>query len=119
MVEQVSRPFFLSVFGVVPGVPASGRLDHILLADQQQVADNQLENRMKLEPVHDEPAANKAPPKTGNPLFDVGNSFFNTFQRANDATNGLYCVKQYMVNRVWDRFRLTVRQIMKSIPTMV
>lgn len=115
MVEQVSRPFFLSIFGVVPGLPASGRLEQRLL--DLRSSEDQPENRIKFEPMQDA-LPHPSPPKTGNLFFDAGNSFFSIFQRSNDATHGLFCAKQYMVNKVWERFRSTVRMAMKSIPTM-
>nr|CAG4643396.1 EOG090X0ALT [Ilyocryptus agilis] len=129
MVEQVSRPVFLSVFGVVPGVPASGRLDHLLLiASKQRPAQGIPQSRNKLVPLGPGkagspkfPAAQHLPPptvvKTGNPFFDFGNSIVSTFQRATDATHGLYCAKQYMVNKMWDGFRGTMRRMMRSIPS--
>jgi len=119
MVEQVSRPFFLSVFGIVPGVPASGRMDPAtLFADNEDNNHrNHLENRLKsVEPPS--PIYNKNQlPKTGNLLFDFGNSLVATFQRASDATSALYCVKQYMANKVWDRYRGSVRKVLKVIPS--
>jgi len=115
MVEQVSRPFFLSIFGVVPGLPASGRLDRRLLDVKHN--EDPLENRIKFEPMQDA-LPYTTPPKTGNIFFDAGNTFFSIFQRANDATHSLFCAKQYMVNKVWERFRFVVRKAMKSIPTM-
>lgn len=131
MVEQVSRPVFLSVFGVVPGVPASGRLDHLLLIASKERPTEQkspfgTESRNKLQPL-DQPlrtgssrptlAVHHHPPKTGNKFFDIGNSFFSTIQRANDATHGLYCAKQYAVNKMWDMFRGAMRRMMRAIPS--
>lgn len=126
MIEQVSRPVFLSVFGVVPGVPASGKLDHLLLMASKERPDNSLiakspeiEWRNKLQ--SDANAANAIDDqplnvKTGNAFFDFGNMIFGTFQRANDATHGLYCAKQYFVNKMWDRFRGGMRRMMRTIP---
>lgn len=125
MVEQVSRPFFLSVFGVVPGVPASGRMDPRLLFatdDDDLDGDDRMDNRLKSD---SKPAQYRVPssvwektsatPATGNTFYDMGNAVFATLQRASDATNSLYCVKQYAVNKVWDRFRVSVRSMLKSI----
>lgn len=144
MVEQVSRPVFLSLFGVVPGVPASGRLDHLLLIASKERARpvtspsnaiglGNTESRNKLTPLDQPPpppqwmsAPNGLkhrhkqhfhPAKTGNAFFDLGNAFFGTIQRANDATHGLYCAKQYVVNRMWDQFRGTMRRMMRAIPS--
>ena len=137
MVEQVSRPVFLSVFGVVPGVPASGRLDHLLLiASKERVrpaasppsnALRDTESRNKLTQLDQPPPPPYwlvkqqkqpfQPAKTGNSFYDLGNAFFGTIQRANDATHGLYCAKQYVVNRMWDGFRVTMRRMMRAIPS--
>lgn len=137
MVEQVSRPLFLSVFGVVPGVPASGRLDHLLLIASKSRPSPTIfsppsqslfgtESRNKLQPL-DQPLRQSLPievvshsyqpVKTGNWFFDLGNTFFGTVQRANDATHGLYCAKQYAVNKMWDVFRGGMRRMMRSIPS--
>lgn len=112
MIEQVSRPVFLSIFGVVPGVPASGKLDHLLVLASK---DRKPEFRNKLVPI--EPTRPVPVIKTGNPFFDFGNSIVATFQRASDATHGLYCVKQYMVNKMWDGFRGSMRRMMRAIPS--
>lgn len=121
----MSRPFFLSVFGVVPGVPASGRMDPRLLFatdDDDLDGDDRMDNRLKSD---SKPAQYRVPssvwektsatPATGNTFYDMGNAVFATLQRASDATNSLYCVKQYAVNKVWDRFRVSVRSMLKSI----
>jgi hypothetical protein len=130
MIEQVSRPVFLSIFGVVPGVPASGKLDHLLMMSSQnpEVSENEIgmrppEFRNKLVPIDPirssnsllEPAITLS---TGNSFFDFGNSVVATFQRASDATHGLYCIKQYAVNKMWDLFRGSMRRMMRAIPNV-
>ena len=118
LVEQASRPFFLSVFGVVPGIPASGRMDpRILFAvdNNLEQGGQHLENRIKSEMPVRKVAPLPAPPKTGYFLYDVGNSVVSHFQRASDATHGAYCFKQYFVNKAWDRFRGSVRSMLKTI----
>lgn len=127
MIEQVSRPVFLSIFGVVPGVPASGKLDHLLLMGSKnpEVSENSIglrppEFRNKLVPIDPiRSSTSLLEPltlSTGNSFFDFGNSVVATFQRASDATHGLYCVKQYTVNKMWDLFRGTMRRMMRAIP---
>jgi len=121
MIEQVSRPVFLSVFGIVPGVPASGKLDHLLLIASKErpkteLKTNSLEWRNKLQSVSAGHVVSQPNIKTGNPFYDFGNMIVGTFQRANDATHGLYCAKQYMVNKMWDRFRNGMRRMMRTIP---
>lgn len=116
MIEQVSRPVFLSVFGVVPGVPAAGKLDHLLLIAGKE-RNKPPQSRNKLVPI--EPHRNKIPViKTGNSFFDFGNKVVATFQRASDATHGLYCIKQYAVNKMWDGFRGSMRRMMRAIPSV-
>jgi hypothetical protein len=134
MIEQVSRPVFLSIFGVVPGVPASGKLDHLLLMSSNKnpdVSENLIglrppEFRNKLVPIDPIRSATVVDSllepitlSTGNSFFDFGNSVVATFQRASDATHGLYCVKQYTVNKMWDLFRGTMRRMMRAIPNKV
>ncbi|XP_057375679.1 uncharacterized protein LOC130696605 [Daphnia carinata] len=125
MIEQVSRPVFLSIFGVVPGVPASGKLDHLLLmSSKPEVSEIGLkppEFRNKLVPEPVRTSSSLLPPltlTTGNSFFDIGNNIVSTFQRASDATHGLYCVKQYAVNRMWDGFRGSMRKMMRAIPNV-
>ena len=132
MIEQVSRPVFLSIFGVVPGVPASGKLDHLLLMSSKNpdVSENLIglrppEFRNKLvpiDPIRSTVVDSLLEPitlSTGNSFFDFGNSVVATFQRASDATHGLYCVKQYTVKKMWDLFRGTMRRMMRAIPNKV
>ncbi|KAK4008326.1 hypothetical protein OUZ56_013469 [Daphnia magna] len=125
MIEQVSRPVFLSIFGVVPGVPASGKLDHLLLmSSKPEVSEIGLkppEFRNKLVPEPVRTSSSLLPPltlTTGNSFFDFGNNIVSTFQRASDATHGLYCVKQYTVNKMWDFFRGSMRRMMRAIPNV-
>jgi hypothetical protein len=139
MIEQVSKPVFLSVFGVVPGAPASGNLGHLLTLSSSEVAEvaevaevtedlanNDIgmrppEFRNKLVPTGPTRASDgliESIPTlgTGNSFFDFGNSFVATFQRASDATHGLYCAKQYAVNKVWKFFSGFMRKMMRDIP---
>lgn len=123
MIEQVSRPVFLSIFGVVPGVPASGKLDHLLLMSSKpevsEIGMKPPEFRNKLVPEPVRASASILPAltlSTGNSFFDFGNSIVSTFQRASDATHGLYCIKQYSVNKMWDIFRGSMRRMMRAIP---
>ncbi|KAI9554141.1 hypothetical protein GHT06_019413 [Daphnia sinensis] len=126
MIEQVSRPVFLSIFGVVPGVPASGKLDHLLLmspkpAEVSEIGMKPPEFRNKLVPEPVRTSSSLLPPltlTTGNSFFDMGNNIVSTFQRASDATHGLYCVKQYAVNKMWDFFRGSMRRMMRAIPNV-
>jgi len=53
-------------------------------------------------------------PETGNPLYNFGNRITVAFGRANNPNEGLYCTKQYMVNKLWDYFRLGVRAVFKK-----
>jgi hypothetical protein len=52
-------------------------------------------------------------PQTGNGIFDFGNRVAFAFSRANDPTQGLYCFKQYSVNKLWDGFRFGVKTLFK------
>lgn len=118
MIEQVSRPVFLSVFGVVPGVPAAGKLDHLLLMADKERDKPPPQSRNKLVPIEPVRATSAQIIKTGNPFYDAGNRVVATFQRASDATHGLYCIKQYMVNKMWDGFRGTMRRMMRAISSV-
>ena len=52
-------------------------------------------------------------PTTGNSVFDLGNRISFAFGRANDPTQGLFCFKQYSVNKLWDGFRFVVKTLFK------
>jgi len=53
-------------------------------------------------------------PETGNSIYDFGNRVVYAFSRANDPQQGMYCFKQYTVNKMWDYFRLGVRAVFKK-----
>ncbi len=50
-------------------------------------------------------------PDTGNKVYDFGNRVAYAFTNANDPHHGVYCFKQYFVNKVWDTFRMGVRAV--------
>lgn len=50
-------------------------------------------------------------PDTGNKVYDFGNRVVYAFSNANDPHHGVYCFKQYFVNKVWDAFRMGVRAV--------
>lgn len=112
MVEQVSRPVFLSVFGIVPGATASGKMEHLFQVSEERGPESRNKLRLESNDIDDTPYV-----KTGNALFDIGNQIVRTFQRASNPTSGLYCVKQYMVNKMWDGYKGTMRSMMRSIPS--
>ncbi|KAK2717304.1 hypothetical protein QYM36_006174 [Artemia franciscana] len=92
-VENLGRSFMLSTFGLLPGSPASGSLPDIL------------EGRsMPLSETREVPVS-----RTGNPIIDFGNIAFDTFQRASDISNSMYCAKKYIVNHLWVLFRKSAR----------
>jgi len=53
-------------------------------------------------------------PETGNFVYDFGNRVVYAFSKSNDPTQGLYCFKQYTVNKLWDYFRFGVRTLFKK-----
>lgn len=112
MVEQVSRPLFLSVFGLVPGASASGKLEHLLQVSEERGPESRNKLRLESNEIDDTPYE-----KTGNLLFDIGNQVVRSFQRASNPTSGLYCIKQYVVNKMWGGYRGTMRSMMRSIPS--
>ena len=111
-ISEVAKPFFISYFGVVPGLPGFGQLN---IAERTgRVRDDTL--------TYDpDPGSSLTDllfgsvnlPSTGNSVFDFGNRIAFAFSRANDPTQGMYCFKQYSVNKLWDSFRFGVRTLFK------
>ncbi|CAG7818600.1 unnamed protein product [Allacma fusca] len=116
-ISEVAKPFFISYFGVVPDVPGFGQLS---ISERRDRPGSSKDSTAYLtndpDPgtgITDLVFGSPNLPETGNPVFDFGNRVAYAFSRANDPLQGLYCFKQYAVNKMWDYFRVGVRTLFK------
>ncbi|OXA60835.1 hypothetical protein Fcan01_04638 [Folsomia candida] len=120
MICNVAKPFFMSYFGVVPDDPGFGKLRinrnghrHRSDKDGHSFSANDILTNDP-DPGIDVFFGSANIPETGNGVIDFGNRVVYAFHSANDAQHGLYCFKQYSVNKVWDYFKLGVRAVFKK-----
>jgi hypothetical protein len=116
VLTNVAKPFFMSYFGIVPGEPGFGKL---------RIRDNRRDSEYIEEGADQDPGTGITDvifgsvnlPETGNGVYDFGNRVVYAFSKANNPQQGMYCFKQYVVNKLWDGFRLGARAIFERKST--